>query len=130
MALTPCNTFFVVPPHIYKSHEHWSIQFKILPAKRNFLASMSHELRTPINGILGMAQLIEFSSQASAETQQLCENIHIASSSLMSIVSKVLDFNRIENNVAGVEKCDTSSRWSPMRSFLCYYLAAMSRNLM
>jgi signal transduction histidine kinase/CheY-like chemotaxis protein len=81
---------------------------EIAAAKRNFLASMSHELRTPINGILGMAQLIEFSSSASAETQELCENIHIASRSLMAIVSKVLDFNRIENNVAGGEKSDTS----------------------
>jgi signal transduction histidine kinase len=81
---------------------------QINAAKRNFLASMSHELRTPINGILGMAQLIEFSSSASEETQELCENIHIASRSLVALVSKVLDFNRIENNVSLNERVDTS----------------------
>ncbi len=64
-------------------------------AKSEFLANMSHELRTPMNGILGMAQIVE----ESAPDPTLRENINIirrSADSLLSILNDILDFSKIE----------------------------------
>lgn len=64
-------------------------------AKSEFLANMSHELRTPMNGILGMAQIVE----EAARDPLLRENINIirrSADSLLSILNDILDFSKIE----------------------------------
>lgn len=66
-------------------------------AKSAFLANMSHEIRTPINAIIGMNEMILRESE-SEEITEYAGNIYSASISLLSLVSDVLDFSKIESD--------------------------------
>ncbi|MBI5519029.1 MAG: PAS domain S-box protein [Desulfovibrio sp.] len=64
-------------------------------AKSEFLANMSHEIRTPLNGVLGMLQLLK--GGASAQEQGLYTDMALeASRRLLSLLSDILDFSRME----------------------------------
>lgn len=65
-------------------------------ARDIFLANMSHEIRTPINTILGLNELILRESQDDAVREYALE-IKQAGSVLVSLVSDILDFSRIES---------------------------------
>lgn len=64
-------------------------------AKSDFLAMISHELRTPLNAILGMAQILKMKG-LSSELQEYVDIISNAGNSLLSLVSDILDFARLE----------------------------------
>ncbi|MBT0587597.1 ATP-binding protein [Alteromonas oceanisediminis] len=62
--------------------------------KTQFLANMSHELRTPINGILGLAQLMETTHDPERQRSYLTKLIS-ASNILLSVVNDILDFSKL-----------------------------------
>lgn len=64
-------------------------------AKSDFLAMISHELRTPLNAILGMAQILK-QKDLTKEHQEYIDIISHAGNSLLSLVSDILDFVRLE----------------------------------
>ncbi len=68
--------------------------------KDQFLATMSHEMRTPLHGILGLAQLIHQRLPARAgvvgDARQHAALIQRSGEHLLSLISDVLDFSRIE----------------------------------
>lgn len=64
-------------------------------AKSRFLATMSHEFRSPLNGILGMADLLN-RSKLSSEQKESAEIILISAQSLLLLVEDVLDISAIE----------------------------------
>ena len=64
-------------------------------AKSHFLASMSHELRTPLNGIMGMAELLG-NSPLTNDQRDCVSTIRQSSENLLTIISDVLDFSKIE----------------------------------
>ena len=64
-------------------------------AKTTFLANMSHEIRTPINAILGMDELI-LRGSTDPGILEYAGNIKSAGTSLLEIISDVLDFSKIE----------------------------------
>lgn len=64
-------------------------------AKSRFLAMMSHEIRTPLNGVLGLLQLLQ-EEGLSAEQQQYVETALISGRSLLTIISDILDFSKME----------------------------------
>ncbi len=64
-------------------------------AKSDFLAMISHELRTPLNAILGMAQILKMKGLP-AESEEYVDIISNAGNSLLSLVSDILDFARLE----------------------------------
>ncbi|MBV9576099.1 MAG: response regulator, partial [Gammaproteobacteria bacterium] len=64
-------------------------------AKSDFLAMVSHELRTPLNAILGIAQILK-TRGLSTEMEEYVNIINHAGNNLLSLVSDILDFARLE----------------------------------
>lgn len=66
-------------------------------AKTDFLRRMSHDIRTPINGILGMIEIAD-NHPADIEKLQDCRHkIRQAAGTLLSLVSDILDMNKLES---------------------------------
>jgi signal transduction histidine kinase/integral membrane sensor domain MASE1 len=64
-------------------------------AKSRFLATMSHELRTPMNGILGVAKLIQLESDNTKQKEQ-AEIILTSGEMLLTLLNDILDIAKIE----------------------------------
>lgn len=65
--------------------------------KNQFLANMSHEMRTPLNGILGIAQLLESSPLRDKQDDYVQEIKHSAEN-LLAIVNDILEFNFLKSS--------------------------------
>ncbi len=65
-------------------------------AKNDFLSNISHEIRTPMNGLLGMIDLLR-STRLDDEQKEYVGVLQNSASVLMSAISGILDFSRIES---------------------------------
>jgi signal transduction histidine kinase len=72
-------------------------------AKSEFVASISHEVRTPLNGILGMTRLL-LESGLAPEQREWAEMAHVSGLSLLTVISDILDFSRMEAGRLSVER--------------------------
>lgn len=74
-------------------------------AKTRFMSSMSHELRTPLNAILGFGQLLQFDSENKLTKLQHAhiQDILKSGNHLMTLISEILDFTRIEEGDITIE---------------------------
>jgi signal transduction histidine kinase/CheY-like chemotaxis protein len=78
-------------------------------AKTSFLATMSHELRTPMNGVLGMAQLLQ--DEPLSDLQRHCVGTIVSSGELLlSLIDDVLDFSKVEAGRMQLEALPYSPR--------------------
>jgi signal transduction histidine kinase len=64
-------------------------------AKSAFLAAMSHEIRTPMNAVMGMAQLLQDTGLSDSQ-REMVNTIRGSAQALVTIVSDILDFSRME----------------------------------
>ena len=64
-------------------------------AKSQFLANMSHEIRTPINGIVGMAELLD-ATRLDDRQRRYLKAVHRSAESLLELVNDVLDLSKVE----------------------------------
>jgi PAS domain S-box-containing protein len=76
-----------------------------------FLRNVSHAFRTPLNGILGMADL---ASEAAPNGEQLefLRTIHAEADSLLSVLSDILDYSKLEAGELELETVPFSLRES------------------
>ncbi len=68
-------------------------------AKTDFLAHMSHELRTPLNAIIGFSEISKdqmLGEHSIPKYREYAEDIHSASSHLLSMISDILDVSKVE----------------------------------
>ncbi len=77
-------------------------------AKSDFLATMSHELRTPMNGILGMAQLLEAGDLDAVEQRRYVRTIAESGSTLLALLNDILDFSKIEAGKIQIVESDVA----------------------
>ena len=63
-------------------------------AKSQFLDIMSHELRTPINGVSGMAQLLEM-TELSKEQREYVKTLKLSSNNLTILISDILELSKL-----------------------------------
>ncbi len=65
-------------------------------AKSEFVANISHEMRTPLNGIIGMAQLLELEELTERQREDV-EMLLECSEHLRGLINQVLDFSKINS---------------------------------
>lgn len=70
--------------------------------KSTFLANMSHELRTPMNGVLGMAELLDETLET-ADQKRMMRTIRTSGQLLLSILNDILDMAKIESGKMELE---------------------------
>jgi len=76
-------------------------------SKSQFLSRMSHELRTPMNAILGFSQLLSING-LNEKQDSYNDEIQLAGSHLLSMISDILDLSRIEEGDFSVVLNDIS----------------------
>jgi PAS domain S-box-containing protein len=74
-------------------------------AKSMFLANMSHEIRTPMNGVVAMVKLALQGDLSSTQRGHL-EVAESSANALMTLLSDILDFSRIEAGKLLIEQVD------------------------
>ena len=72
-------------------------------AKELFMANISHEIRTPINGIAGIASLLNENTPPE-EAKSYLNAIRSAAENLKVIINDILDLSRIESGQIKFEK--------------------------
>jgi signal transduction histidine kinase len=65
-------------------------------AKSIFLANISHELRTPLNGILGFAELLDYTI-LNTEQEECVQFIKTSGKTLLTLINDILDIAKIES---------------------------------
>jgi PAS domain S-box-containing protein len=72
-------------------------------AKSDFLSSMSHEIRSPLNGILGLAYLLE-QAKLDLASNNMVRKIRASGRMLLSLISDILDVSKIEAGQMMIEQ--------------------------
>lgn len=75
-------------------------------AKSAFLANMSHDIRTPINGIVGLATLLEKDADNPEKVRLHTRKIQSASHLLLELINNVLDMSKIESGKLVIGESD------------------------
>ena len=68
----------------------------------HFLATMRHELRTPMNGVFGMAELLN-DTALTGEQREYIDVLTSSARSLLRVVDDILDYSEVETGKLALE---------------------------
>ncbi len=97
-------------------------------AKTQFLAKMSHEMRTPLNGVLGIAEVLE-RIVADPDQRRMVKVMHDSGSLLLSIINDLLDMSKIEADQLVIEQVPFSVTELAQRVEAVHTLKASQKQL-
>ncbi len=87
--------------------------------KSQFLANMSHELRTPLNSIIGFSEVLldGIVGTLNDDQAECAQDIHESGNHLLSLISDLLDFSRIEAGrlVLDIKEFDVDTLFDAVR---------------
>ena len=90
---------FAIGRHVMRSARHLedalSGALSADRAKSEFLTTISHELRTPMNGVIGVAQLLE-TTPLDEDQAELVEILRVSAEGQMALIEELLAFGEIE----------------------------------
>lgn len=76
--------------------------------KSDFLASLGHEVRTPMNAIVGFAKLLQMDKCSDEDRTEFADLILKSATSLLGMLSALLDSSRIERGVLEISFSETN----------------------
>jgi len=81
-------------------------------AKSMFVATMSHEFRTPLNAILGYTKLLQLGAGIRGQSEIVpdLERITVAGKHLLTLVTNILDYSKLEQGRMALELTDVDVR--------------------
>ncbi|MEM7190738.1 MAG: PAS-domain containing protein [Pseudomonadota bacterium] len=79
--------------------------------KSEFVARMSHEMRTPLNGVLGVAALLQRTEMGDRE-RELLDVISNSGKVLLRLIDDILDLSRIDADAVEVVEEDFHIDWA------------------
>ncbi|MEJ0064036.1 MAG: histidine kinase dimerization/phospho-acceptor domain-containing protein [Caulobacteraceae bacterium] len=82
------------------------------------LAAMSHEFRTPLNGVIGMARLLE-STRLTEEQRAYVAALTESGEHLLGLVNDILDYARLGAGVLELSRTPVARRTCFGRSASC-----------
>jgi PAS domain S-box-containing protein len=97
-------------------------------SKDIFLSTMSHEIRTPLNGMLGMLELLSYST-LNAEQKDMLSTATESGKNLVRIINDLLDHSKIEAGKLQIIDEVVSLSDLINRLQLSYYALASTKNL-